>query len=357
MIVCTYESRIRELTGVKLLVLSLARHCPGLSIDLTVTSLDPRFADWVASHPHVRVHERPELDGMRWNVKPTLMLELLDAGHDSVVWMDSDVITTRDFRPLLQSIAPETFVAAQDTYWGQHQGGTHRTVSWGLPPGRDLPWTALAGVVRATPAHRRLLERWKELMEDPVYLRVQDQPWYERPMHMLGDSEVLTAVLGSKEFSDVPVRLLRRGREIINNLGPAGYTVGERLYNVRHGLAALVPSMGVKPWQFDNVPSWSRERKRYYQLVFLELSPYVHLARQYRDEMGEPCDWMDVRTAPARFFRAITRGEPSLQGLPQAALDSVVRRTKRVLHLSEYRVERRLDRSIHVPWAHNVTRG
>ena len=341
----------------KLLILSLARHCPGLQVDLTVTRLVPEFAQWLAAHPNVRVHERPELDGMKWNVKPTLMLELLDAGHDSVVWLDSDIITNRDFRPLLGGIPPETFVAAQDSYWGQHQGGTHRTVSWGLEPGRDLPWTALAGFVRATTAHRRLLERWKQLMADPEYLRLQDSAWYERPMHMLGDSEVLTAVLGANEFADVPVRLLRRGREIINNLGPAGYTLGERLYNFRHGLAYVVPSMGVKPWQFTEVPSWTRQRKRYYQLVFLELSPYVYLARQYRDQMGEPTDWMDVRTQPARLFRAIARGEPNLQGMPQAALDSVVRRTKRLLHLSEYRVERRLDESIHIPRAHNVTIG
>ena len=50
---------------------------------------------------------------------------------------------------------------------------------------------------------------------------------------MTGDQDVLTALLGSERYAGIPMNVLERGRDIVMNFGPAGYTVMERLRNLR----------------------------------------------------------------------------------------------------------------------------
>lgn len=46
---------------------------------------------------------------------------------------------------------------------------------------------------------------------------------------MLGDQDVLTALLTSKEFSEIPIHILRKGRQILQFNGIYGYAVAERI--------------------------------------------------------------------------------------------------------------------------------
>ena len=338
MIVCSYEDRPDHLVGLQLLVLCLRRHAAELALDLTCPQAPVWFKDWLGQFPGIRLRERPSWQGRGWNIKPGKLLELLGEGHPEVVWIDGDIILNGDFRPLLTNLTAEDLVVTEEVYWGQRQGGTERTESWGLPVGRALPCTVNSGLLRVTPRHVKLLEFWQHLMLQPRYLAAQDAPYYTRPLHMVGDQDVLTAVLGSKPFADVPVRFLKRGSQIIQNFGPAGYTLPERLRNLLCGLPPLIHAQGRKPWEYSELPDFRRSLRHYYEAVYLELSPYTHLARHYRASLDQSCPWMEVRTLPGRICAALARGEPTLAGAPQAAFDTAVRRLKQLLHLSRYRI-------------------
>jgi hypothetical protein len=264
----------------------------------------------------------PDAAAHGWNVKPSMLLRALDEDGQEAVWIDSDIIVHRDFRPMLKVVTPEMVSVAEEVYWGNHQGGTCRTAAWGLPIGRSLPATANSGFVRVTPEHRPLLHDWQEMLAAPAYLVAQTRAWKDRPLHLLGDQEVLTALLGSQRYADVPIHYLCRGLHIVQASGAAGYTVSERLLNLVLGrsLPPLVHSQGLKPW--NPAP--------YHERVQLELSPYTAAAREYRDSIEQDSSWMETATWPGRLLAAATGRHPTLQGLPLAVTDTLVRRVKRI---------------------------
>jgi hypothetical protein len=325
MVICTSESRPFDLTGAKLLLLSLMRHCPDAQVQFIAPDIHAGFAAWARRVPSVRLRERPELRDRGWNIKPAVLLELLDEGHDEVVWLDADVIVTADPRPLLKDAGSATLVATEEPAWGMYEGGTHRTVAWGLRPGRVLDRTVNSCLLRVTPAHRPLLVRLQELLESDLYRAAQREPWSERPQHLLGDQEVLTALLGSAEFADVPFRLLRRGTDIVQSFNAATYTISERLDNGPRRLPPLVHAMRQKPWRNQEKPSWT-DLREFYNFVSLELSPYNHVAAGYRDELDEPADWLDVRSLPGRSLHRLAAGRVNFQGLPLALTTHMLRR-------------------------------
>ena len=144
---------------------------------------------------------------------------------------------------------------------------------------------------------------------------------------MLGDQEVLTALLGSRPFGDVPLRLLQRGREIVHSGNAAAYTVRERLENLRHGLPPFLHAMRLKPWSIRRVPA-PTDPMQYFQAVYAEISPYTCEARTYRGELGEPCEWMEMHALPAKLLRFVARRNASLQGVPQAAAERALWRMR-----------------------------
>ncbi len=195
MVICVYEDRKPALIAVRLLVLSLRRNCPDVPIVVSCPLSDPSFTGWVRSQRGVVLHEDPSLRGLTWNIKPTMLLHLLDAGHEEVVWIDSDTILARDFRFLLSDCRSEEVVVTEAQYWDVYQGGTVRTELWGLEPGRALPTLACTGFVRITAAHRDLLRAWQRLLADEEYGQAQQRAMYKRPIHMIGDQDVFSAIL------------------------------------------------------------------------------------------------------------------------------------------------------------------
>lgn len=347
MIVCIYEDRPKYLIGVKLTVLSLARHCPDLPVIISCPQPPATFRRWVEDQPNAKLLAEDNLAEVGWNVKPTILLRHLNEGHPEVIWIDSDIIVNRDFRSSLQNLNDDTLVATQEDYWGQYQGGTHRTVAWGLKPSRTFPTTINTGIVRVTPHHVELLKAWQAMLNDSTYIQVQRQPYYQRPLHMLSDQEVLTALLGSVEFSYVSVEMLKRGIDIAQCYRPAGYTPTERLQVLLKGqVPALIHSMGPKPWEMaaSVAAIWSSDAplkkrlRQYYDRIHLELSPYTSTARQYREQIGEDAPWMDVQTTTSRLLAALSAGDPTLQGFPVALFDAVVRHARRLLGIGRYRL-------------------
>ncbi len=344
MIVCVHEDRTDNLIGVKLAVLSLARHCPDLPVIISCPQPPASFRRWVEALPNAQLIVDPKLAGLSWNVKPTILLHCLDDGHRDVVWIDTDILVNQDFRQRLSHLGDETLVVTQECYWGLLQGGTYRTVAWGLKPGRTLPTTLNTGIVRVTPQHTELLNAWRTMLGHPAYIRAQRLPYGERPLYMFGDQDVLTALLGSAEFSHVPVEMLKRGTDIAQCYGPSGYSPVDRVRSLRQGLPTFVHSMRHKPWQRALSPAavWSSKGsllKRlytYYNYLDLELSPYTSIAREYREQIGEEATWMDMKSTPARLFAALAAGHPTLQEFPLALFDAGVRHTLRLLGVGRY---------------------
>jgi hypothetical protein len=282
-VACGYEDRVRDLIGLKLLATSVHRHCPSLPLRLTAPQGPPGFREFFARFPNVSWVSLANGQHRGWDVKPVVLLEALDAGASEAIWIDSDIIFNGDPRRLLASLGPTEILCAEERAWSAHDGGSERTRLWGLEVGRSVPRTMNSCVLRVTNAHRDLLRAWMDLLARPEYRQVQSMPVMERPFHMLGDQEALTALLGDKRFADVPIRYLRRGRDIAHCFAEDGYTLGDRLWNLGRGLPVLVHCPGSKVWDME-------ARRR---LVHLDRSPFLWLARHYRDELGDETGWME----------------------------------------------------------------
>lgn len=325
MIICIAEDRPDASTGVKLLLLALARHCADLRVVVNFPPSGDAFARWVEQHTKAELRRGVIPGAHGWNVKPQALLALMDEGETDLVWIDTDIILARDFRPLLAEVDPDAIVLTEETCWGQHQGGDHRARSWGLLPVRSLAVTANTGFIRVTSAHRELLEHWRRLLESPDYRAAQSRPWFERPAHMLSDQDVLTGLLSSEIHGDVPIHFLRRGRDIAQCFGPAGFTIKERIEASIAGLPTLVHAMGPKPWLHSKTPRFRDGLRDWYDGLAAELSPYAAIARNHRISLDEDTSWLDRSSRIGWALRHLTHGHAALQGLPLAAVDATAR--------------------------------
>jgi len=332
-LICTNDDRPAAQVGIKLLVLSLAEHCPEIDVLVSWPVPDPAFIAWLEAQPRVQVYVEPSYRGKEWNIKPDLLQHCLDLGYQQVIWIDSDVIVARDFRDLLNDASQETVVVAQDFYWAFYgfSGAAVRGKLWGLRPGRSLPWTINTGVLRVTEAHRPLLQAWSTLLACPVYVEAHRRSWYKRPIHLVGDQDVLTALLGSERFSNYPVQLLRRGTDVIYNFGPSGYTPGERINNLSSPEPPFVHCSGPKPWEAPSRVSLLGNWKAYYARLGLELADYSRVARRYREHFDDDDIAFDLKTLPPRAFCWLAGKRFPLQGLAPSTFHGFGRRLYKVL--------------------------
>jgi len=332
MLVVVFEDRPAALVGVKLAVLSLRRHCPGGDVLAWVPGAPESFQAWARTVPGLRVRtHRRWVDGNGWNVKPSILLRLLQEKNDQVVWVDSDVLVTGDLLARLRELPDDALIATQEYFWGHHQGTDRRTAGLGLETGRVFPATVNSGVLRVLPQHESLLRRWSAVLTGPQYVAVQGLPARRRPVHYWGDQDVLAGLLGSRDFAAVPVSQLRRGSDIAQCFGPSGFTVRERIVAGRR-LPLVLHAMGEKPW---TLRTGRRPGPRgYFTRLHLELTPYTRVAREYRDRLGEGAAW----TAPSTLLGKVlvSSGLPvGWQELPLAVLDSAQRCVRRRLGLGQ----------------------
>jgi hypothetical protein len=231
-IVCLHEDRLGHFPGIQFAIASLRQYSPELPVALSFPNSSPEAEKWIEAQPGI---QRIQIDGVSakgWNIKPDLVLMLLDRGYGQVIWLDADIIVNG---PILTEIASEddsVLVSTEEPYWGQQQGNQLRTKAWGLTPFRTLSATVNTGVIRVTQEHRQLIRDWQTLLAHPTYLEMQKIPDMQRPIHMVGDQEVLTALLGGEKYGLTRVRLLRRGGEIAQCFGAGGFRVSERIANI-----------------------------------------------------------------------------------------------------------------------------
>jgi hypothetical protein len=325
--ICVAEDREVCEPCLKLLLLSLNVHCPGIEVSLFYPAAKGGFLSWIKKCPQVRLQANHLKNDYGWNVKPQAIMKLMDRGFDEVIWLDSDIIVVRN--PISPGLAGETLVATENTLVDErYDRNALRARLWGFPVGRVLPFSLNSCVLRVTKGHYPLMERWWELLQSTIYQDLQRKAWRQRPIHMLGDQDVLTALLTSRQFSDVPVYILRRGKHIIQFDGVYGYTVAARVRNLLGDRPTFIHSCAGKPWS----ERWRLEPtdglREYIKKVYLDLSPYTLSAARFRLELGSGTEWMEPHYGLSRVLRALGMGYPALVGLPVAAFGDLARVVK-----------------------------
>ncbi len=325
--ICVAEDREACEPCLKLLLLSLNLHCPGIEVSLFYPPAKDSFFTWIKKCPQVRLQADHLKTGYGWNVKPQAIVNLMERGFDEVIWIDSDIIVTRD--PLLSDLKSDTFAATENTLVDERcDHNALRARLWGFPVGRILPFSLNSCVLRVTKDHYLLMERWWKLLQSNIYQDLQRKAWRERPVHMLGDQDVLTALLTSQEFSDISIHILRRGKQIVQFDGVYGYTVAERMRNLLGDCPAFIHSCAGKPWS----ERWTLEPadglREYIKKVYLDLSPYTLSAERFRHQLGSSTEWMDPHYGLSRILRALGTGNPALIGLPMAIFGDLARAAK-----------------------------
>ncbi len=317
-LICAYENRPECEDGVRILVASLMRAMPHARMRLYHNPANDDFPSWVAQFPNIdwRPAELPSNQG--WNVKPAVFLSAFDDGYEDVLWLDSDLLVTCDLHSVLAAAPDDAIIVAEEARWGarcDHDG--LRTRSWNLPFGRSLPFTANSCFLRISRRHRELVDCWAEMLGSKEYLGAQAADYRRRPVHMMGDQDVLTALLGSTKFAHIPLHFLRRGRDILQVFGPLAFTMRERARVLVSGLPVVIHAQGTKPWNRQR----EVDQARWYSWLFehyQDTSPYImYVIRQMPEFQFK---WLRATSVWGKFLRRVAFGRIALAGAPLAAL-------------------------------------
>ncbi len=326
---CCAEDRDGAEIGLKLLVLSVAEHSPGVPLVMYRPRPLPEFALWLRRFPQVRLIAEPLPGASSWNTKPHALLPWVQEDGDVAVWLDSDVMLSGDPRVRFQSLSEETLGITEEPSSHPDPGMRPRTEAWGLEPGRERGITVNSCVIRVTVRHRALLLAWRGLLEQPDYRDWQARPVSERPVAMKTDQDVFNALLGAKKFEDIPVVLFRSGREVIHSGGALAYTLADRLMGLFRPMPTFIHAISVKPWVILHLREDLTGRMWWWRRLLQEMSPYVALARRYRGQVDEPMAWLDWRTPFGGMMRVLGCGHWALRGLPVTAAATLLRCLRR----------------------------
>jgi hypothetical protein len=319
--VCSYEDRPEAMDSLILMGESLCRADQDVSLHLTVPDAPASVRAWVDTRPQVILSAtRP--DGVSgWDVKPWLLLQELNAGNQETLWLDDDMIVTRSISSLLKAYPPDSLIVSEE--WGQWTVPVSHF--WELPSARPVPLIN-ACVVRATQAHRPLLERWLHMIRSTSYRDAQKMPFERRPKHLLHDGWLMVALLESAEFGEMPYECLRVGHDIAQCAGLSGYRPAHRFLDLFRGLPALIHGLGRKPWESAHGQNGIH---RFMLDLATDVSPYVLAARAVAKDLDMTPAWLEARTAPGTMLRRLSGGHPALAGLPLAVVHALYRRIGR----------------------------
>jgi hypothetical protein len=323
MLVCLYEDRPEQISGLKLLLLSLRRYCPSWAVRLRFPGVPDDLRFWLASFRNITVlTDKLSVSGS-FDVKPKVLLDGLSVSHQCL-WLDTDILVNGNLE-FLERDPPEVLVVSQDP-WEYEAGSSHRCTTWQMSVGRELEGPFNSCVVRVSRLHGKLLCSWQKALSTHTYLREKEKPVKHRNQHMLSDQDALSALLASVDFKDIVLHKLLHPSDVLQHHGAGAYGLLHRWQNLRTGLPPLLHAMGsVKPWRAPTHPHLLRQPRAYYERTYLELSPYVHLARQYRPLLNDECDWMDIQTFAGNLGSLATLNNPYLKGALQATLHRILK--------------------------------
>ncbi len=318
-----YEDRESDFIAVQLLLLSIKKHVPGAEVSLFTTKIPKSIFDWCSALNIKQPEIIPIRERLGWNSKPTCLLHLLSRGYQDATWIDSDIILSGPLPPLLTNkTSPKTIIASEEAPWLRNQGSFLRTKAWGFPIGRDISTTVNTCVLKVTTDHIPLLEEWKDLLASQEYVTFQKKRWEQRPLHMKGDQDVFTALLGSTRYSDIPLKFLLNGIDIAQCFEHSGYTIRHRIIGSLTCIPPLIHAQGEKPWRLKSTvkrPLW------------LQVSPYSLVARKYLDLIPEMNSWIRPDSFTGQLLITLSKGNPALAGIPCALARSTVRKLIRFI--------------------------
>jgi len=318
MVVCIAEDRTSCEPALRVLLSSLNAFSPGVAVWLLLERPTPGFLTWVEKFPDVSVRPFPP-DDKGWNIKPSVLMAALEAGHAEAIWADSDIVFTSDFRRELEQSPPDALVGTEEALWGTpYDGDAERARAWRFDVARALPSTINTCFVRVGAHHRPLLERWRDLLRSPAYLAAQDIPLMSRPTHLVGDQDVLTALLCSRAFAHLEVSQLRRGKGIIQAFGLKGFNTKERLAALTRGMPPIIHSQQFKPWLTKSANDVGGGVYGRLNLIYLDASPYTFYASKFAGSLDGDTAWLKPRTWTGRLLRILGLQSAALTGLPLA---------------------------------------
>ncbi len=165
---------------------------------------------------------------------------------------------------------------------------------------------------------------------------------------MVGDQDVLTALLCSEEFSDIPIEIIYRGSGIIQYFGLYGFTARERVRCLMNGLPPFIHSQNTKAW---NPParSYARGLRAQVSAAYLDASPYTVLAASLWPI--ETASWAKPRTPLGAALRALGLRNPALTGFPIAVAVDLMRLSQRLVRGRRQMAERTLSDGADLPGA------
>jgi hypothetical protein len=269
-----------------------------------------------------------------WDVKPWLLLQELNGGWPAALWLDDDMIVTRPISSLLEEFPGDSLIVAEE--WDRHEAipASHL---WGLPSMRPIR-VINACFVRATQAHRLLLERWLQMIHDPCYREAQTLPFERRPFHLRHDGWLLIALLESEGFGRLPFDCLRLGRHIAQCAGSSAYRPYHRLLDLFRGLPPLIHCIGRKPWM-----SRQDQGRIFRFLIDLadDVSPYVLASRPVAKDLEMTPNWLDARTSLGAILRGLAAYHPAMAGLPLAILHAFYKRISQTIRFSEKKTDKK----------------
>jgi hypothetical protein len=327
MLYCVAENRQDCELGLRFLTVSLQQFCPNDRLVIYFPDPSESFQRFLQGFAHVELIPQFPVDGWSWNCKPQALLPLLERGEPEVVWLDSDLILTANPAPKLTSTDPRELIVAQEHTDRPDQGSELRTKAWHLPVGRSLPWTLNTCVLRVTSAHIPLLKCWQQLCNDPDYRQSATESFGSRPVHLAGDQDVLTALAGSTEFAEIPVKYLASGVDVVHSFGARGYTLDKRLAGLFRQPPTFIHGNGAKPWIVFHETHVSK--LSFYNgstTLIAELSPYTAMCRRYRAQIGVATPWLERRSIVGIMFRILGLGHHSLRGLLITLLATMMRK-------------------------------
>jgi hypothetical protein len=329
--ICISEDRPTEEAAIRVALASIRRTNPDFTIVAFLPNASAALRAWISSQPKVdlRLHRPPGEGANSWNVKPHALLTVLGEGYDQVWWLDSDALVRRDLAAAYDESGLGVLLITEEALSAAYADDGRRADAWGFRRGRHFGFNLNRCVLRASNAHVPLLTRWRTLLNSPEYRAAQTLHWKDAPEHLLGDQDVLTALLCADEFSGIPVRVLRRGPDIVQYCGTNCYTLRERLGNLFDGGPRFIHSQGFKPWrqqQDDEHRPWA---KRLFADLLSDTSSYCVAAQSYRGAAGDQLEWAAPRTGIGRALRVIGFGRIVLTGLPLAVIGDAHRLFRR----------------------------
>lgn len=313
--VCAYEDRAEAMDSLILMGESLCAADSGVSLHLRVPDAPAAVRAWAKRRPEVILStERPKgVTG--WDVKPWLMLQQLDEGIPEVLWLDDDIIVTRPISTIVREFPPDSLIFAEEWVPTEFLKVSQH---WDMTSVRPVRLFNNC-LIRATQAHRPMLERWLQMTRDSRYRDAQALPYERRPRHLLHDGWLLIALLEG-EFGHLSFDYVRRGRHIAQCAGSSAYRPTDRLLDLSRGLPPMIHGLGRKPWDKRREQSGVQ---RFLMDLATDVSPYVLAARKVAKKVDVSPAWLESRTRLGAMLRGLTGGHPGMAGLPLASIHAV----------------------------------